>query len=81
MDLRFGTEFDIPDVVDGKESFFVMIYVRFTRNEHYRLFRSTGEVVEDRTSVRRDLWTFVRGPITVLPYEEKSPGWTVLNIA
>ena len=81
VDCRFGPEFDVPEATDERENYWVLINVRFIRNDHYKLFRSTGEVLEDRVSRRRDLWTFVRGPITELPMKEDSPSWTVLCIA
>jgi len=79
--IPFGPEFDIPEVTDGKKNFWFLIYVRFARNEHYKLTRMTGEVLEDTFSRRRDLWTFVRGPINVLPIKTEDPGWTLLSIA
>lgn len=82
MGFRFGPEFDVPEDANGKTNFWFLIYVRFARNEHYRLTRAaTGEVMQDSMNRRRDLWTFVRGPVNELPIKEDRPGWTLLSIA
>eukprot|EP00210_Caulerpa_lentillifera_P009664 g9220.t1 len=78
---RYGPEFEIPPMTDDKKNFWFMIYVRFSSFHRFKLLQPGGTIVSDSSSYRRDLWTFVRGPINVLPVKESSPGWILLTIA
>jgi len=67
-------------VTNRKDSFWMLIYVRFIRNEHYRLTNAVGDTIQDTTSIRTDLWTFAR-PFEELNGSEREDGWTVLSIS